>query len=1193
MLKKLILINSAEFDYAEIDLEKDMFFAGDNGTGKTSSIIALFYLFSGDNNSRKLGISADKKSFKEYYFPDERNSFLIYVFEDFFIFMYKQNGEIFKRFSKKVFDIKQIVQEKEGQQKLESFKNIQSYLKDTSLTYLAKSSEYREIIYGQNRKYLDFQITEIKNYDVFVELFNETFNVDKSIVDAQSIKRAIQKSLNIEEKNIEFNYQQYMEEIKKFQDTYLFFRKFEKESDKIALTFTLQEKLLKSEKKIDQLSANMLYRQEIEIKMLDEKKLRLERLNKQNEQYTLQREQKQKSLNRLRERFAKEIANLETEISSIEKLKIKFDPKKQQEQQTHFNQLPFVEKEHAQKLQKLTLLEANVLDALNAVKQEITDLTFKRDNDLKQQKRVKIEQLKMQLAEELSSQKEKLRSEREHTEHRIDNDVRNIKVQIDEQSLEEEKAKSNANELHSLYREKLNIFNDEQFKVKNALQEKIAEQEEQERGFKKELKVLAEQKESLENSVSKEEKHLAQTLWKERQHFNAIIREKKSILFTKEGSFKSFLQQSGLSWEKELYPFMDSSILSMSTEKLAPKVVNAERVLGIELETEMLKQMPTREEAEASIREAKVKKAQLFKLYKEEKERKEEAFENSLNKLEREEKSLNEALKEMAKEIEKNRQEITKINTISIPNHEKKLLEEKEEKLQSILKNIETLSLNIQESRKKLEELKQTLKSFIVSQQKELKVFQEKLKEKERTEQKSIEVWLKQEVENIEKKIEEKEKSRENLSKDGVINTLKKDLTLLQKQVQLSNDAKYYLKEYENSKDFINSLAQRKSRLIMSQQNRNNLENKISMKQDNIIKSTVANEEALSSITSEIKKLVLGLEQSQKFHIEEVSSQKSELYLSELIEQYKLEKSNYKEFRVELKEKLSRINVLKNNPFTDISFNLENFSNFDKFSQDFETSEKLSELKDFKEKKLEILKETSNEKYFNFIKSEIPSKLGSLSRSEDKFHEQVKKINKNLSTIDFSIIKSIKINLEIGNKRSVMTLLGEMNTLVQNLTIVDTKESLFFDRPETNQDLQKIANLLSEIKETLKGGAITLLDTIDLSLEFVENGTKKSDVTQIKNESSTGGTILLKMALAVSILGLYTKEEKSTFFLILDEVSRLHSHNQDLLRAFANSRGFRIVFVTPEPVYAKPDEIKYYKFQRREDNRFEVISLNT
>jgi hypothetical protein len=323
MLKKMILINSAEFDYAEIDLQKDIFFAGDNGTGKTSSIIALFYLFSGDNNSKKLGISSDKKTFKEYYFPDERNSFLIYIFDDFFIFMYKQNGEVFKRFSKQSFEIKKIIQE-DG--KLREFKAIQEYLKDAPLTHLAKSSEYREIIYGQNRRLLDFKITTIKNYDVFVELFNQTFNVDKSIVDANSIKRAIQKSLNVEEKNIEFNYQKYMEEIKKFQESYLFFRKFEKESDTISKVFEVQEKLLSIEATIEKLHANMLYRQGVEVELLEEKKRRLIRLNELASKLSLQKEQKQKSLNRLRERFAKEIAMLEREISEIEKLKIKFNP---------------------------------------------------------------------------------------------------------------------------------------------------------------------------------------------------------------------------------------------------------------------------------------------------------------------------------------------------------------------------------------------------------------------------------------------------------------------------------------------------------------------------------------------------------------------------------------------------------------------------------------------------------------------------------------------------------------------------------------------------------------------------------------------------------------------------------------------------------------------------------------------------
>ncbi|CAA6813260.1 MAG: Chromosome partition protein smc [uncultured Sulfurovum sp.] len=1188
----MILINSAEFDYAQIDLSKDMFFAGDNGTGKTSSIIALFYLFSGDNNSYKLGISADKKSFKEYYFPDERNSFIIYVFENFFIFMYKQNGEVFKRFSKKVFKIKEIVKETQGEQRLESFKNIQDYLKNAPLTYLAKSSEYRAIIYGQNPQYLDFKITSIKNYAVFIELFQQTFNVDKSIVDANSIKRAIQKSLNVEEKNIEFNYEKYMNEIKKFQESYLFFRKFEKESDKVLQSFNVQEELLSVEKKMENLHANMLYRKEVEVVLLEEKQNRLLRLKKLDSKLILQKGQKQKSLNRVRERFAKEIATLEKEISDIEKLKVKFEPKIHQIQQSLFAQLHFLEKEQEQKQQQLTLLESNILDALKSVDQEIRDLSFKQDNDLQQQKRVKLEQIKIQFSENLAQEKERLKGEIEHTEHRLESQTSNLKVQIEEQELILELEKSKANELHAHYREKLNLFRELQFKEKKSYQEQIEKEEDQERSSKKELKILNENRETLKRNKKQKQKLLAQNLWEERQYFNHIIKEKKNILFTVEGSFKAFLQQSGISWEKELYPFMDSALLSISTDVLSPKILNAEMPLGIELDMSKLKQIPTREESEESIRQAKVKKQHHFLFYKEEKNKIENQYNKNLRELERNAKELDINLKEIAQSIETYKQKITKISSIIIPQYEAKIKVEKEKELQVITQKIEALLGQIKSHKIQVSKLNQELKIFIKAQQTTLKIYQKNLNETEKKEEVKIETWLQNEREKINKEINNKKKNRETLSKSALTKELKETLLQLKEQIQKSYDAGYYLKEYADKKEFMDSLSRKKSRLIMSQQNRNNLENKLLQKQDAIIKSSNINQEALLTINKEITNIEESLGKIKTFNFDNIEAKESSLYLSALIEQNRDNNIKKKELRVNLKELLSRINSLKNNPFLDISFKLENFSFFNKLSEDFETLEKLSELKDFKEKKFEILKETSNEKYFNFIKSEIPSKLGSLSHSEDKFQEQVKKINKNLSTIDFSIVKNIKINPEIGNKRSVMALLNEMNGFVQNLTMTDTPESLFFDRPKTNQDLQKIATLLSEIKDTLKGGAITLLDTIDLSLEFVENGTKKANVTQIKNESSTGGTILLKMALAVSILGLYTQEKESTFFLILDEVSRLHSHNQDLLRSFANSRGFRIVFVTPEPVYAKPDEIKYYKFMRREDNRFEIIGLN-
>ncbi|MDQ7067466.1 MAG: hypothetical protein Q9M40_05575 [Sulfurimonas sp.] len=164
--------------------------------------------------------------------------------------------------------------------------------------------------------------------------------------------------------------------------------------------------------------------------------------------------------------------------------------------------------------------------------------------------------------------------------------------------------------------------------------------------------------------------------------------------------------------------------------------------------------------------------------------------------------------------------------------------------------------------------------------------------------------------------------------------------------------------------------------------------------------------------------------------------------------------------------------------------------------------------------------------------------------------------------------------------------------MLQILARFLSEESLFYDKDEVLVELDRLEMKFKEIKQELKGSAISLQDTIDLSLSFNENGKEINQVSQLKNESSTGGSMLLKIAIAISILKLFIKEDKTPFFLIVDEVSRLHSNNQEKLRAFANSKGFGIVFVTPEPTYSKPEAIKYYRFRKNVDDEFEAIELN-
>jgi energy-coupling factor transporter ATP-binding protein EcfA2 len=272
MLEKIVLMHSANFNFLEINLEKDLFFLGDNGSGKTTLIRAIQYLFNGDVTN--LGIPTDKDGFKEYYFK-EPNSYIIYIFNDFFIFMYKSGGEIIKLFSKQEFSISEIIS---NNNEIYDFNKIRQYIRSPKfkIPSIRGVNEYRDIIYGQNKKYLDFKLTTIKDYNTFIKLFNQIFNIDKSIIDSKSIKQAIEKTLDYEKSFIDFDYKHYLDEINKLQSEYRFFKKFEEQSNNIDNSKNLKDDLVTIENsiKIKKSEISFKSKKEIEIGLILNKKIK-------------------------------------------------------------------------------------------------------------------------------------------------------------------------------------------------------------------------------------------------------------------------------------------------------------------------------------------------------------------------------------------------------------------------------------------------------------------------------------------------------------------------------------------------------------------------------------------------------------------------------------------------------------------------------------------------------------------------------------------------------------------------------------------------------------------------------------------------------------------------------------------------------------------------------------------------------
>ncbi|MBN2782427.1 MAG: AAA family ATPase, partial [Campylobacterales bacterium] len=218
MLKRMILINSANFQFADIDLSKEIFFVGDNASGKTTTTRALHFLYNGDG--QKLGIPRSKDTFLKHYFSHD-DSYIIYVFDSFFIFTYVRNNTIRRWFSKQVFDITKVIKDKQ----LLEFKEIEGYIKSATLRYKPTTiEEYIATLYGENKKYLDFSIAKIQNHKIFLELFNMIFNIDKAIVTASDIKRAIQKSLDRKDETLSIDYEDFIRRLNGFSSSYHFFK---------------------------------------------------------------------------------------------------------------------------------------------------------------------------------------------------------------------------------------------------------------------------------------------------------------------------------------------------------------------------------------------------------------------------------------------------------------------------------------------------------------------------------------------------------------------------------------------------------------------------------------------------------------------------------------------------------------------------------------------------------------------------------------------------------------------------------------------------------------------------------------------------------------------------------------------------------------------------------------------------------
>ena len=1180
MLQEIILINSARFDFARVRLDRDLFFLGDNGSGKTSFIRAIHYLYSADQ--RSLGIPPDKLGFKNYYFPYE-NSYIIYVFKEFFILLYKRQNEIVKIFSKQPFELDRILHNNT----LLDTKAIIQYAKSAPIKAVVRGvSDYQEILYGINKRFLDFKIADIKSVDIFLSLYNQLFNIDKAIIDSKSIKKAIQTSLNLDEKLQQFNASEYLQKIREFEANYRFFKEFERRKNDIDKAYRLKKELLEREYALVVLAKQINYRIEYEKKLQQQHLQTLQTIKSQLQALFQKEEFLHNVFERIQKRCKEKELFFEKRVAFIQELQKRFAPKRLSEAQELVAQRNKIEREFHRVTKELLKVQGEFASVQKSLEDEIDELKQKREHTLPQEMEYRLQLAKNRLQEEFIQKKEELTLASEQAIAALEQKIQNRQNQIENDEKGIEKIEQELERLLEQQEQDIaTIQKDIQLlavKKDAEIQKAKAIQQEKRAAIEKLQEEIIKAKRRLKAAKQKRLAHYKKELRRLQEDIEALLVQ----IYTKPNSFKEFLNENIPQWQKSLYPILDSALLDKSIDELQPQIVS-EPVVGIKLDTQHLKKLLTKDEAKEHLLQKRSAIQALKESFHSAINELNTAFLENLLNLQTSMKTLSkeialnkEALEARLQELDRKKQllEAQKIELVQKYQEKKKALKAKKEQLRSEQKNHQNA---IKELQKSIKAKKEQTKRKIA---KEASLLQTKLQ----TEQSRLQEWLQQQQRNIDETIAQKHAQIATLSKDERIAQLQRQKEELETKLNQIYQAQRLLEDFKLHKEELARYAFYQNMLFSVQNTHKRLHQRYKTKAKTLQSQKEKLERSKKEIELELAKIQKGLETPfENFTKEKEQTSK---YLVDLLEEFRQTQQKYRDKKVDLKEVLDKISRHLRG-----FYQIQADFRFSEFEEEFvsnmvETLARIDELYEFRQKQFEINKEGESVKFHHFIDGILTNQLNLFSRNEDKFLTQVAKINKNLAKVDFGVIKHIKLVTKSQEKKSIASMLRRLKEQIVELRTFFQDKTLFYDANDAQKILANLQSIFLDIKKELKGDAISLVDTIELSLEFEEGGILKQNISQIKNESSTGGSILLKMAIAISILKLFIKE-KSDFFLIVDEVSRLHSQNQERLRRFANENGFKIIFVTPEPTFANPEAIQYYKFAKKEDG-FEVIELN-
>ncbi len=1206
-LNKIIFINSASVNYAEIELNGNVHLIGTQGVGKSTLLRTILFFYNADKN--KLGIPREKKRFDEYYFAYQ-NSYIIYeVFINKIphcVLAYKVNGKVAFRFLDSAYKQEFFIDENGFAR--ENWGQIRSALGKTVhySPVISNYQDFRKIIYGDNKglkpQYRQYAILKSKQYQNIPRTIQNVFL--NANLEAKFIKETIINSLS--EKQFSIDLENYAKN---------HLRDFETQINEIELWFTRNKKgkipvREEANKIITQYrSYNFLeHNQEDKARDLATRMQLVERekpdvisdLNRENNQLaTMEKESDQ-----LKKRHQKQEQKLISDIDHLKKELRKAKAKAKQEDYAA-KEIESILKKVAHKgdwlQQQNTLQEEKMI--LTA---QFSDINQKYEALIKEEKS-RYQEFKNSQIAEINALNHQFGTEKGDVDKSYRKIIDQIKADNSEkQAQAQSRIEAVVQQEHEIANKQAELKHWQAYSTEiDACKQKTQTLSAAILAAKNTIEKNKDKSASVRKEWELEEKELTHSFTRETEK----IKNKKESVLQKtdqiqcklkqsESSFYGWLNRNNPGWETTIGKVIDDNQVLFNTQ-LNPEWAKEDdqTLYGIKLNLENLE---TRVKSIAEYHEEEEQyKAALAAL-----EQKILQLENQetteKKKLKRKFRTQLSQYKNTIAENEyrqKQGEDGLKKNEIELEEWRVKAKDEKRNRLIKLEEELNELAIQKTTATDELHRIEKHIQRKISLKETEKKKRVLKLKEAKNAAIAAIEIKLAQQQKEAKEKTEELKRRQHNKLKDKGADTkrLNEISTALEKIAQalqfIEANAALVIEYKKDKREFFDQVPQWKAEQKSLEEKQTLLVERQQKESDKMTQKTNAQQSLVRDLSDKLKVL-----KSEELAFE--AFKKSEAYQAvqnafEPKKELTISSSSIAIISALNEVYYKSINTLRNlvqktNAFVD-HFGEHNIFEFKtKLNTDEEYLDFATDLKEFiEEDKIEEYEKRVNERFSDIVRL-IGKETGELTSKEAEIEKVIRKINKDFAEKNFvEAIKEMEIRLQ-KSSNPVVRILSRIEQFNKENSLSLGRANLFItdDNNAVNKEAVRLLKQLIKELERYKKTTLSLSESFDLEFRIVENDNDSGWVEKLAHVGSEGTDVLVKAMVNILLLNVFknnaTKNQDDfKVHCVMDEIGRLHPTNVKGILRFANERN--IYLINGSPTSQNATDYKYtYKLAKQQ-----------